>query len=320
MLSTRKKYGLYLLVALLAVLIVIVATSTGRQRSVLVTALGTVAYVGGLWLVLLTAVSVWWRTLKDGGRVALITFMIALPTVAACAWLLFLSQSQRAASDTAQNHAVKSFVTNIRDTLAPANAPKLSIGNREERFRAYASSPTTGSTQLADTQHEMKAFATKALALRDQLNEVSTRTDWDSILDPSRLANDKEMTQSVVMVDAMGSAMRTYVNEMRELIEGLPSDISAATKPDVRRLMFKALDLQQQETAQVIEVVNFLKQIKGQWTVGRKHMLFQKQSDSDKYNEYLHKIYLTDSSLQAVEAERLALANSDLDRMKPLSK
>lgn len=189
--------------------------------------------------------SVWWQTLKDGGRAPLITSMITLPIVAACAWLLFQSQSQRAASDAAQNHAVKSFATNLRDTLAPANAPKLSIGNREERWRAYASSPTIGSTRLADTVRDIKAFAAKALALRDQLKEASARIDWDSILDPSRLANDKQMTQSAVMVDAMSAATRTYVNGMHELIEVLPPDMSAAMKPEATQLMFKVLDLQQ---------------------------------------------------------------------------
>ncbi|MGI0133911.1 MAG: hypothetical protein ACREBW_03010 [Candidatus Micrarchaeaceae archaeon] len=280
-------------------------------------ALETGAYVGALWLVLLTSVSMWWRAMKKRGRAALITSIIALPIATACAWLLFLSWSNHA-SDAAQNHAVKSFVTNIQDTLAPANAPKLSVENREARFRAYASSPTTGSTQLAYTQREIKAFAAKALALRDQLKEESARIDWDSILDPSRLASDKEMTQSTVMVDAMSNATRTYVNGMHELFEGLPPDMSAAMKPEAKQLMFKELDLQQQETTEVGNVINFLTQIKGQWTVGGKHILFKKQSDSDKYNEYLHQIFIADSHLQAVEEKRTALANAELNRMKRL--
>lgn len=277
-----------------------------------------------LYVLLLTTFYLWKDSLKSGVRSAVITSLIAIPLMLAFLYLanpnsVFVGQSQRA-SEVAQSEDVKALVANVNDTLAPANAPKLSSENREDRTRAYANSPTTGTSQLADTQRGFKAFIAKALALRNQFKDASSRMDWDSILDPDRLTNDKEMTQSTVMVDAMTKATAAFVGGMHDLIDGLPPDTSVVMNSEAKQLMFRSLDLQQKETAEVGEVIDFLKHIKGQWSVGSKHILFQKQSDSDKYNEYLHELFTTDSDLQAVEAKRLALANAGLDQMRQLGK
>ena len=78
--------------------------------------------------------------------------------------------------------------------------------------------------------------------------------DWDAILDPARIASDKNMAQSIVIVDAMKEATGKYVAQMHNLVDDLPSILNQGVTTKTKDLMFEALDLQQQETNQVRNV------------------------------------------------------------------
>ena len=120
--TSREKFGLWMLAALFVILIVVVATSTNEQRGIMTT-LGEGAYVGGVWLVLLTSLTTWWQSLKGGGRPALFSSVVALTIVAICGWLLLKSQSQP--HGQAQDPNVHAVVSNMQQAMRPANAPDL---------------------------------------------------------------------------------------------------------------------------------------------------------------------------------------------------
>jgi hypothetical protein len=164
----------------------------------------------------------------------------------------------------------------------------------------------------------------------DYQRELET-AGWSTILDPTRLHNDKTFVQSRRILGnakkamqrcaARGSAMQT----MRSKIISLNIDSNLKEKmlqsydrsvktwqPKRDRIVV----LEEGIVGEVENMINFLEAKSDSWTVIKGEMVFQSDQDADKYNAFLGNIQRYATEQERIKKEAVDATKAALGQMK----
>jgi hypothetical protein len=187
--------------------------------------------------------------------------------------------------------------------------------------------PDNLKASMAQVDAIKDAFVADSARGKKLYEDTLTAIGWDDLLDPKRIAADKDLSQSRKIIDSSRKVVETYQKTLRDKMSKYKADILAVKIPGPEQATFRRAfestlattwENTQRVTALELKIVNavgdlfdFLEAKPRTWTIIDDQFNFEKDADLAKFNAFL-------ATMQKYVQEQNALMNdSAADKKKP---
>jgi hypothetical protein len=259
---------------------------------------------------------------KRGSKIVSLSFLVIYGSLIASGFLAVLHQKKEA----------EKALTEIQHTYSKVIESSTDSEGFPQRIEKRIDTIPKSTGEFKEIERYMKEYMDQIVALRnDYLLELNA-IGWESILDPNRIHNDKNFTESKVILKRVKEIIRKYRMHTNDLLQETKDkidllNISASFKKSMlegfERGMVKSKqqidavwNLEEEVASEVENIVNLLDVRKGTWIVQGGQILFYNDHDLHKFNSYIASIQRTVNEQQEIQKKCIESVSRNFNNIR----
>lgn len=202
--------------------------------------------------------------------------------------------------------------------------PKTTV----KRFRVQKNPKTTGQIAAAITN----SYYNDMLDLQNGYIAALNEAGIESLLEPSRIIEDEDFSESDEMLKAIAEAAETFSEKQKTMVKGFPNRVAKYKLSASQQRAFmkgagdgisKAVDVQEKNwslekksIAKMAEMIDVLRSSKGYWELQDGNFAFERDADLERFNKSYSELMLFINEQELLRASTLEDANQRIDTIK----
>lgn len=235
-----------------------------------------------------------------------------------------------------------SGIARIDNALTDANQrqEKVNLLNAVGHFEEAIDTAQSGlnSSRQSESDIEkvgrlLKLAAAEKLKLAQEYEEALAEDGLGELLDPDRVYNDKDFSQSMAIADRMLNQIKHFeAKEQQMVFEGLPNHLrslrlSASSEKEALDSYMKGVEkslpqrkenwrLERHVLDQFVASLAHLKASRDRWEPQGGYFTFERESDLERFNELMARVDAAVAMQEELQRASLANARAQLDQLK----
>lgn len=259
---------------------------------------------------------------KHGTKHAVLSFLAIYCSLIAGSYIGY-SQQKKAAMQ-AVDAIQKEFSAFLNSATDSKGMP--------QRIDHRADLTTTAKGEFGEMERWVKTFMNQMASQRNEYLLELNAIGWENILDPGRLKKDRSLSESKIITQKAKEIVNKYREKTDALLDGVPNDIASLNlSENIRREMLSGFNKGMENTKRKIDaiwdlegsvvsvienIVALLSEKKKAWTVSNGQLLFNNNSDLNRYNEYLASIQNMIQHQEAIRKQGIETSNELFNKLK----
>lgn len=202
--------------------------------------------------------------------------------------------------------------------------PKTTV----KRFRVQKNPKTTGQIAVAITN----SYYNDMLDLQNGYIAALDEAGIESLLEPSRIIEDEDFSESDEMLKAIAEAAETFSEKQKTMVKGFPNRVAKYKLSASQQRAFmkgagdgisKAVDVQEKNWSlekksigKMAEMIDVLRSSKGYWELQDGNFAFERDADLERFNKSYSDLMLFINEQELLRKSTLENANQRIDTIK----
>jgi len=236
---------------------------------------------------------------SDKGTWIVAVIVLLLVCGLAAVLIHFMLQGERQAAEHA---SIVHAIEQAHEDFESAGVRMRNAADKSEPLAGIALNPRPGDDKAAIVRNFLDGSLNRMLAVRNDYHGEIQRIGWDKILDPDRIAKDKDLAQSQAMIDGARAAiaksrgnMKAALAGFREGLAGL--SVTAAERaqisegfdndPDANGKIDATWDMEGKVVNEVDDLFGLLRRLHGKWRIVDHKFMFNDAAAMSQFDTYV---------------------------------